>query len=192
MLAWAPVPLGSNRPWAWTILEVGVYALVALWLLAWGVGRVDAPEPLRRSWPAWILMGAWLALQALHVVPLPAAWVAALSPESARMHAMAAELGVTQGSITLSVDAEASRAALLKSLAYAGVFFLALALLDAPLARAAARAPVGASPQGSSRYMPSRCTWATSPRITSGRASRTATRRAAPTRTATTSRATWR
>ena len=129
MLAWAPVPLGSNRPWAWTILEVGVYALVALWLLAWGVGRVDAPEPLRRSWPAWILMGAWLALQALHVVPLPAAWVAALSPESARMHAMAAELGVTQGSITLSVDAEASRAALLKSLAYAGVFFLALALL---------------------------------------------------------------
>jgi O-antigen ligase len=45
------------------------------------------------------------------------------------MHAMAAELGVTQGSITLSVDAEASRAALLKSLAYAGVFFLALALL---------------------------------------------------------------
>jgi O-antigen ligase len=110
-------------------LEVGVYALVALWLLAWGVGRVDAPDPLRRSWPAWILMAAWLALQALHVVPLSASWVAFLSPESARMHALAADLGVVQSTMTLSIDPEASRVSLLKSLAYAGVFFLTLALV---------------------------------------------------------------
>lgn len=129
MLVWAPVPLGSNRAWAWAILEVGTYALVAAWLIAWGLGRVEATDALRRAWPAWIALGAWLALQALHVVSLPAGWVAVLSPESARMHALVAELGVAQSTATLSVDPEASRVSLLKSLAYAGVFFLALALL---------------------------------------------------------------
>jgi len=125
---WAPIPLGSNRPWAWTWLELGVDALVAAWLVLWALGRVEASEPLRRAWPAWIALAAWLAIQALHVVPLPLSWVAVLAPESARMHAMAADLGVQASTATLSIDAQASRVSLLKSLAYSGVFFLALAL----------------------------------------------------------------
>ncbi len=88
------------------------------------------PEALRRAWPAWALLAAWLAIQALHVVPLTAAWVAAISPESARVHAMAGDLGAAGGAITLSIDPQASRVSLLKSIAYAGVFFLALALVE--------------------------------------------------------------
>ena len=130
LLVWAPIPLGSNRPWAWMVLEVGSYALVACWLVLWAFGRVEVPVPLRRSWPAWILLGAWLVLQGLEVLPLPASWVAFLSPESARMHAMAADLGIRQATMTLSIDPEASRVSLLKSFAYASVFFLALALVS--------------------------------------------------------------
>jgi O-antigen ligase len=126
---WAPIPLGSNRPWAWAILEVGVYALVAAWVGLWGLGKVAAPEALLRAWPAWVLLAVWLALQALHVVPLPASWVALLSPESARMHALAHDAGAAPGALTLSIDPHASRISLMKSLAYAGVFFLVLALV---------------------------------------------------------------
>ena len=29
LLAWAPIPLGSNRVWAWSFLEAIIYLLVA-------------------------------------------------------------------------------------------------------------------------------------------------------------------
>ncbi len=129
LLVWAPIPLGSNRPWAWSVLEVGAFALTALWLVAWGLGQEEAPQALRRSLPAWALLSLWIVLQAFEVVPLPASWVAFLSPEAARVHAFAADAGAAlPAKTTLSVDAHGSLVSLLKTLAYACVFFLTLAL----------------------------------------------------------------
>jgi len=130
LLVWAPIPLGSNRPWAWGFLEAAAFVLAAGWIVLWGLGRVEAPRALRAAWPAFALLAAWLAIQAIHVVPLPAAWVAALSPAAARAHALAADVGAASPAITLSIDPEASRVSLLKSLAYAAVFFLALSLVS--------------------------------------------------------------
>lgn len=74
-LAWAPFPLGSNRPWSWSLLVL----LVALCWLLWGVGTWSAPErnwaPLRRfALPA--LLGATTLLWALiQICPwVPAGW----------------------------------------------------------------------------------------------------------------------
>ena len=36
LLAWAPLPLGSNRVWSWSLLEVWVYCLGAATVIAWG------------------------------------------------------------------------------------------------------------------------------------------------------------
>jgi len=94
LLLWLPVPLGSNRPWAWMVMEVVAFALAGAWLAAWSAGRLRIPEALRRSWPAWIAIAAWVALQAVHVIPLPAGLVGLLSPNSARLHALAADAGV--------------------------------------------------------------------------------------------------
>jgi len=129
LLVWAPIPLGSNRAWAWGLLEAGMFALLAAWLLLWAWHRVEATDALRAAWPAWILLGAWLAFQALEVVPMPAGWVAALSPAAARAHALAGDVGLAPSAVTLSIDPEASRVSLLKSLAYAAIFFLALVLV---------------------------------------------------------------
>jgi len=130
LLVWIPIPLGSNRPWAWMVLEAGSFVLLALWLLAWSFGRLETSAPLRGAWPAWIVLALWLALQAAHIVPMPPEWVAALSPEAARMQGLVADLGIKRESMTLSVDPHASRASLLKSLAYSAIFFLALALVN--------------------------------------------------------------
>jgi O-antigen ligase len=130
LLVWAPIPLGSNRAWAWTILEVSSFALLAAWLVLWAFGRVEVPVPVKRPWPAWILLALWLVVQAIHILPMPPEWVAALSPESARMQAMVADLGIKRDSMTLSIDPQASRVSLLKSLAYSIVFFLTLALVN--------------------------------------------------------------
>jgi putative inorganic carbon (hco3(-)) transporter len=128
LLIWLPIPLGSNRPWAWAVMELATFALVVAWLVAWIRESVQIPDALRRAWPAWIALGLWLALQVLHVIELPQGLVAFLSPASARMHGLARDAGVDPGWITLSIDPHASRVSLLKSLSYAGIFFLVLAL----------------------------------------------------------------
>lgn len=130
LLVWVPIPLGSNRAWAWAILEVWAYVLLAAWLVAWALGATKLSEPVRRAWPAWILLGAWIALQAVHLVPLPPGWVEALSPESFRVQSLVADLGIRRDTMTLSIDPESARVSILKTLAYCAVFFLTLALVN--------------------------------------------------------------
>jgi len=129
-LIWIPIPLGSNRPWSWAVLEVWTFLMVIAWFALWALGRVAMPDALRNAWPAFVLLALWLAEQAIHVVPLPPSWVELLSPEAFRMHSLVADLGVRPDSMTLSIDPRASHVSLLKSLAYVGTFFLTLALLN--------------------------------------------------------------
>src|SRR5258708_20561835 len=86
LLVWIPIPLGSNRAWAWGVLEAYSFALVAAWLILWSFGLAEVSEPLRRALPAWIVLGLWVALQGLHILPLPMGGIAALSPEAPRVH----------------------------------------------------------------------------------------------------------
>lgn len=133
LLVWAPVPLGSNRGWAWAVLEVWAFALLGLWLATWALGRARIPEPLRRAWPAFAVLVAWILLHVLAVVPLPPEWVSALSPGSARIWGLTDVLGIPRPSITLSIEPHASRVALIKTLAYVAVFFLVLAVVNSRL-----------------------------------------------------------
>lgn len=112
------------------MLEITVYALVLIWLVLWGSGRVHASPALAEARLPLIILGVWVLEQALYITPLPRTWVEKLSAESARVHALVDFLGTARGAITLSVDPHASQVALLKTLAYAGMFFLTLALVN--------------------------------------------------------------
>lgn len=106
LLVWAPVPYASNRPWAWSLLALGL----GLALLLAAVGLLLAREPVRP--PAVLLLAGscfglavgWGWLQATPGV-LPEQWahplwrevagvglpvepVVALAPESARDNAV--------------------------------------------------------------------------------------------------------
>jgi O-antigen ligase len=130
LIVWLPIPLGSNRPWAWGMFEIAAYAIFAAWMVLWALHRVHMPDPLRRAWPVLVALGALIALHVLQLVPMPASWVEALSPEAARIHAAARDARPAGSGITLSIDPHATREALLKTVAYALMFFLALALLN--------------------------------------------------------------
>ena len=130
LVVWVPIPLGSNRPWAWMILELCAYGLLAAWLLLFAMRRVTVSESVTRAKPAWIVLGIWLALETLYVVPLPREVVAALSPASERMQALVEAIGIRRQAWTLSLEPHASRVSLLKTLAYVSIFFLTLALLN--------------------------------------------------------------
>src|SRR4029079_11967669 len=70
-LVWIPIPLGSNRPWAWAVLEIAAYLLFALWMVLWSLGKARVSDPLRRAWPALVLLAGVIALHLIQIVPLP-------------------------------------------------------------------------------------------------------------------------
>lgn len=130
LLVWIPVPLGSNFPWAWGVLEIGIYGLLAGWLVLWGAGLARVPAAFRAAWPALIVLTAWIVEQAIYIAPVPRSWADAISPETARIHALVDALAPPGDAIALSVDPYASRTSFLKTLAYAGAFVLTLVLVN--------------------------------------------------------------
>ncbi|MGE0675295.1 MAG: hypothetical protein AB7O64_19810, partial [Methylibium sp.] len=126
VLAWAPIPLGSNRPWSSALLQVCVL-LLALW---WLVGALRASKPLplilRDAWPLLLCAGLWVAYAWLQLLPLPLPALELLSPQAAAWHAAAHPQRATA---PLSLDPHATLQAACASTAYVAFLLLALALL---------------------------------------------------------------
>lgn len=89
LLVWLPIPLGSNRPWAWALMEVWVYIIAAAWLFKYARGRVTLTEPFRQARAALILFTLWLGYGILQMIPLPESVVAVLSPNTASLYQQA-------------------------------------------------------------------------------------------------------
>jgi O-antigen ligase len=72
ILIWAPIPLGSNRPWSWALLELLIGAAFLLHLLqCWRTPQFELLQ--RRYWLAvtpLLLLTLWLALQSFSPWPL--------------------------------------------------------------------------------------------------------------------------
>ena len=129
ILVWAPIPLGSNRPWAWSLLEVAAFTLAALWLCCYALGKVAIPEPFRRAKWFLALLGLWLIYQALFFIPMPREWIVLLSPETAAMHRLTDSWSPPNSWKTLSVDPYSSIASWFKSLLYAVSFSLTMLVI---------------------------------------------------------------
>lgn len=132
LLAWAPLPLGSNRIWAWAVLVIGCCLLAVAWLAGYALGRFTVSEAFRRARWALAAGAAWLLYVGLQFTPLPAGWVQILSLNAYEAHAAAAVVsGHPPASLlTLSVEPHATRDFWFKSLAYGCMFCLTLLLAD--------------------------------------------------------------
>ncbi len=128
LLCWLPIPLGSVEPWAWAILEVGVFVLLSVWCVAYARGVVRPPEVLMHAKPLVWLMIVWLVYVALYLVPLPLDMIALISPTTAALHRET--LGFDDGWRSLALDPHAALASWLKSLAYVSAFVLTLLLVN--------------------------------------------------------------
>ena len=129
LIVWAPIPLGSNRPWGWAILELWVFALAIWWLLDFARGRVQRSVALKAARPALLCLGLWLGYVWLQLLPLPLPLLEVLSPEAARWHAASAWPASSRFA-PLTLDQYGTRDGALKSAAYVAFFMLSLALLD--------------------------------------------------------------
>ena len=116
----APLPLGSNRPWSWSLLSL----TIALLALCWSIGAFTATartgQGLMRLRPAALLFAAviiWAEIQA-------ASWTPAFLHHPHWLAAAEAIKAPVAGAISLS-PAD-TQTAVMRLLAYAGTFWLCL------------------------------------------------------------------
>ncbi len=125
LIAWLPLPFGSNRPWAEAIMEVWVCSLMLLWLIAFMRNQVTTNGTFKKTTPVVCLFFVWLLWILLQIIPLPSGWVATLSPAAFEYHSLVN----TTGLMTLSLEPHATTSGLFKSLAYILIFILSLLLI---------------------------------------------------------------
>ena len=128
LLVWAPIPLGSNRAWAWAVLALWVLALALWWLAGFIRGKYTYPAVLGAAWPMLVCGLLWLGYVWLQLLPLPMAMLQLLSPQAARWH-LAAAAPAALAAAPLTLDAYATLEAACKSTAYLAFFALSLVLL---------------------------------------------------------------
>ncbi|MBF0171105.1 MAG: hypothetical protein HQK87_08465, partial [Nitrospinae bacterium] len=128
LIAWIPIPLGSNRAWAWSLMEVWAYGLVGIWLIMQAVRPKRLPSALRSARWSLLFLGLWLAYTLLQALPLPAALVSAMNPAAYELYRYA--LGLDMGeSISLSVDRRATLGQFLLAGSYGAIYLLTLLLV---------------------------------------------------------------
>ena len=116
LVAWLPLPFGSNVAWAWSIMEIWVFLLSASWCWLYLRHKVELSESLRACRVVLILFCLWLAFITIQIIPLPTQLINLVSP-------LAAEHWNSYEYSTLSVDLKATRISWMLSLAYALIFF---------------------------------------------------------------------
>ncbi len=123
----APLPLGSNRLWAWPFVASLTFALLASWFVLLASGAVHIPGRLAGAFSGWValvLVSLWVTLQTL---PLPTGWLAVMAPVT--LTCWADVFNPLPTHLSLSLDPTVTATHSVRSLAYASVFLLFLLLI---------------------------------------------------------------
>jgi len=120
-----PLPLGSNRDWAWSFMALIALVVCLLLLLSKDFTKQSKGyQRLVKMRLELSLMLAWLFVGALYLLPLPISLLTILSPEVAKAYS---GLSLSYGYLTL--DYYATYKTLLLSLYYFMVFVVGVALV---------------------------------------------------------------
>ena len=121
LLFLVPLPLGSNRPWFWSMMVAAVALLGLLWAIGLQSGKARWPGAMKRTkWPLFVLLlfCGWAGLQLLPVGWIPGFLV---SPY------LETGYGFTAGGARLTADIQATSDAVLLSIGL--LLFAALTIL---------------------------------------------------------------
>jgi O-antigen ligase len=138
ILALAPLPLGSNRMWAASLLSVWANLLLLLFLAVWAVRptvlRVPVSGAIKVATAMLAITVGWILLQ---TVPwTPAAWHHPLWPDAMKLLAQQGFKDVAEGHGAIALDPGATLEHLVRLLSYVASFWLAYFLaLDSRRAR---------------------------------------------------------
>ncbi len=120
-----PIPLGSNRPYAWFGLEIVVYAVLAFAIAGKILQGEKDPLPAAAR-TIMVVLVVWVALVFLQTVDVPRGLIRALNPLVFKLQQNLALISVSPRN-TLSIDPGTTYNEFLKYGCYVGVFYLTLA-----------------------------------------------------------------
>lgn len=141
LLIWTPLAFGSVHPWAFSLLEIHVFLLVAAWMVQIIVSRRRS-VPERRvltsfvRTPLFLPLMSFIALLLFQLIPLPPVILKQLSPTTYELYSLtlpgwpgtqpmlSTQQNLLAISRPLSLSPYATRLELSKFLAYSGLFFL--------------------------------------------------------------------
>lgn len=81
-----PIPLGANRPWAWSFFEIAIFALTIYTTFCL---RSSKDAGVNQYMSMVLLWLAFIVIACLQIIPMPTALVELLSPASASLYANA-------------------------------------------------------------------------------------------------------
>lgn len=130
LLVWVPLPLGSNRVWSWSLLEVWVYCLGAATAIGWVIRpAMIRQHALVQARTVLVVLLMWLAYLCFQMVALPLDVLAFLAPSNAEWWlALSQALPVEQGRLVGALHS--AQTEFLKHGAYVVFFGLTLVLVD--------------------------------------------------------------
>jgi len=128
VLVWAPIPIGSNRPWSMAILEFGILCVVGLWCLGYMLKPFELPRAARCAYVPLFLLTAWVSYPLVQMMPLPASWVSILTLGVENPYGGLFP-GTGDGIAYLSVDRSATFAGFLWQASLLAMFFCVLVLV---------------------------------------------------------------
>ena len=117
-----PIPLGANRPWAWSFFELCIFVLTFFSSLT---GAKQTFVGMRQHSTILCLWGSFIVLSCLQIVPLPEEIITLLSPHSAEAFSKA-----NADQMFLSVDPGQSQIHFIKLLSLFCLFLLILQLVN--------------------------------------------------------------
>ena len=126
IVAIMPLPLGLNRPWAWSLLEISVLSIFSIYLLSYVANPRPWPKAVEISRLPLFVLFLWLLYLYLQTVEFPAAFVEAVSPGSYFIYSYT--LG-SLDSMAIALEPGLAKAELLKATSYTVLALLTLSLI---------------------------------------------------------------
>ena len=117
-----PIPLGANRPWAWSFFQIAIFALTFMAAISQKNKPWLGLQPYQRMIYLWLCL---IVLASLQLIALPASLVEFLSP-----NAFAIQEAAAVESFYLSLDTGQSGISFYKLLSFFCLFCLVLMLVN--------------------------------------------------------------
>jgi O-antigen ligase len=131
LLAWLPIPIGSNREWSVALFEVAALTIFGLWALHYTVKPFLIPNAIKQLRLPLTLLGIWVCFPLIQLIPIPA-WIGQLL--SVNAYGSYSDVpGVSPPNwFYLSLDRAATLSGILRQSALVAVFFAVVSIVNTP------------------------------------------------------------
>ena len=126
LIFWLPLPLGSNRAWAWSIMEIWVFLLATAVLIQVYRNKISIPSVITAGKPVIILLSIFLIWTGIQILPIPMSLLEVISPHAAALVNATSQVDYA----SIAIDPDLTAKSLLKGLSFLTLMLLMLILID--------------------------------------------------------------